>query len=666
MAGPDRERRDVEQGNEVQGGKRFPLLRYYLATSFVVITLVAVTGGFLFVNRAESIFAERSSTRGSVEARNISQIFYYRIWAPRQQQHPDLTLQDVIDPKTMDTFTRRNTLGLDIVTLKLLDLDGNVLWGNAPADLRDGAADSDSYETVVREGTYLSGLRTGETFNALNGEERQLDVVRTYYPIRDVPLDHPREGRVVGVLEITQDVTADLAASRRETLLNLIFGSGSMGVILFTLLFLIVFRADRIIARGVQELGGTNLRLQSEIEERRQAETALSQTNLQLEETLEQLRDTQQQVVQQERMRALGQMASGIAHDFNNALGPIVIYLDLLLHAPNSLDNQQQVRQYLETMNTAATDAANVVKRLREFYRERDQDQLLEEVDLKEMVNQSVALTQPRWRDQALGSGITIDVETDLQDLSPIPSNASDLREVMTNLIINAVDAMPSGGTITIRTYLDGEHVGIDVSDTGTGMTEEVRRRCMEPFFSSKGERGSGLGLSMVYGIIGRHEGTIDIDSEEGKGTTFMIRLPTQRKEGGSSQTEQAVVAGPVPALNILVVDDDVMGRDALTASLRTDHHTVDPAANGREALEKFRAGSYDLVVTDRAMPEMNGDQLAAAIKEVAPDQLVIMVTGFGDIMEASGETVPNVDLVLSKPVNLTRLREALMKLRRN
>ncbi|HYR59606.1 MAG TPA: PAS domain S-box protein, partial [Chthoniobacteraceae bacterium] len=240
---------------------------------------------------------------------------------------------------------------------------------------------------------------------------------------------------------------------------------------------------------------------------RKRAADELLALNAELQAALANLKTTQQQVIQQERLRALGQMASGIAHDFNNALVPILGFSELLLLSPAVLADRQKTAKYLETIQTAAKDAASVVSRLREFYRPNKEDREFAPVSLKRLVEQSITLTKPKWKDQAQASGATVGIALDLEPVPPIAGEESALREVLTNLIFNAVDAMPDGGTITLRTRRVGDFATLEISDTGTGMSEETRARCLEPFYSTKGERGTGLGLSMVFGIVQRHSG---------------------------------------------------------------------------------------------------------------------------------------------------------------
>lgn len=373
------------------------------------------------------------------------------------------------------------------------------------------------------------------------------------------------------------------------------------------------------------------------------------------------LRQTQQQVIQQERLQALGQMASGIAHDFNNALSPIAGFTDLLLNHPEMLNDKERVRDWLQVISTAAIDASNVVRRLREFYRRREENEVFLPVQLNQVIEQAISLTQPKWKDQAMASGLMIRVDMDLQEVPFISGSESELREALTNLIFNAVDAIPDEGTITIRTWSDGAYVNLSVSDTGVGMTEGVRDLCFDPFFSTKGEHGTGMGLSMVFGTVTRHEGQVDVDSTEGKGTTFTIRFPggkSQDNVGASDSPEDAFV--PIRALHILLVDDEPRVLAVTREMLRLNGHTVEIAIDGRDAMRRYEAGRFDIVITDRSMPEMSGDQLADVIKQISPDQRIIMMTGFGEIMATTGETVPGVDFILPKPVRLQPLRKAI------
>jgi len=311
-------------------------------------------------------------------------------------------------------------------------------------------------------------------------------------------------------------------------------------------------------------------------------------------------------------------------------------------------------------INTTAKDAGKIVDRLREFYRFRDQHEVTEVVNLNRVIDEAISLTKPRWKTQAEARNVFITVHKDLQEIPGVKGNIAELREVLTNLIFNAVDAMPRGGKISIRTYCDGDRVVLELSDTGVGMSEEIRRRCFEPFFTTKGTHGSGLGLSMVHGILQRHQAAVEINSEIDKGSTFTIRFARQPDQTQKSSPVEP--AGTVQNLHVLVVDDEPLVRDVISQFLIYDGHQVETAEGGREGVEKFNNNQFDLVLVDRAMPDMNGDEVASAIKSVNSTMPVLMLTGFGSMMEAIGEKPPDVDLVVGKPITMDELRAAVAK----
>ncbi len=398
----------------------------------------------------------------------------------------------------------------------------------------------------------------------------------------------------------------------------------------------------------------------SDLAERKRAESSLRESHTQLEAAMAELKTTQQQMVQQERLRALGQMASGIAHDFNNTLSPIMGFSELLLIAPQMSADPAQLKEYLQTINMAAKDAAKVVSRLRDFYRPRLDADLAGIVDLNSLVQQSVKLSQPKWKDQALANGVAIEIKTELEPVPSVAGHESELREVLTNLVFNAVDAMPKSGSITLRTKVDGDAVRVEVSDTGTGMTEEVRQRCLEPFFSTKGEKGSGLGLAMVYGIIRRLRGTIDITSAVGVGTTFSIRLPIQAEAETGTEHDGHNMDGV--RLQVLVVDDDPLVGRVTGEYLRVAGHSVEVVGSAAEAIKRFNPERVHLVVTDHGMPHMTGRQLAEVIKQVSPHTPVVLLTG-GDELEVTQTSSSAVDAELSKPLTMASLQQTLSTL---
>lgn len=378
-----------------------------------------------------------------------------------------------------------------------------------------------------------------------------------------------------------------------------------------------------------------------------------------LRDTVSELKTTQQRILQQERLHAFSEMAGGVVHDFNNALMSVIGYSDLLLSVPEVLADRETTLDYLRTMNTAGRDAAHVVNRLRDFYRPRELADVFEPLDLNPLLAQVVPMTQPKWKDQAMVSGRTITVELDLARVPLVDGNEAELRELVTNLIFNAVDAMPAGGTITLSTRCERDGTLLQIRDTGTGMSEDVRTRCLEPFFSTKGELGTGLGLSMVFGIAKRHSALLDIQSEAGKGTVFKIWFPAcADKRAG----EEDAAPEPHRPLRVLVVDDEPVTRQVVSAFLQIDGHEVITASSGTEALSAYQHGPFDLLLTDCAMPEMSGFQLAGAVKELHRAQPVILLTGFSESALQSYDQSDHVDLVIHKPVRHQALRQAVAK----
>jgi len=349
-----------------------------------------------------------------------------------------------------------------------------------------------------------------------------------------------------------------------------------------------------------------------------------------------------EQLVRTERLRALGEMASGVAHDFNNILGAILGRAQLLHRGVQG----DEIRRGLEAIEKAALDGANTVRRLQHFTRRRREEEFFP-VDLNQAIKDALAITEARWKDESNLAGATIEVRTDFGRISPVMGNISELREVLTNIIFNAVEAMPKGGRLTFTTDEGEGWVSASVSDTGIGMSEDVRARVFDPFFTTKGVKGTGLGLSVSYGIIKAHKGEINVKSEPGQGTTMLIRLPIPSKLRPAPQPKAAPSAKPG---RILIIDDDGVVRDLLSDILRAEGHTVVPASSGREGLRLFRQGAFDLVLTDLGMPEFSGWEVAAAIKAIAPKTPVAIVTGWGITLDRAKLKEAGIDLVLNKP----------------
>ncbi len=399
-----------------------------------------------------------------------------------------------------------------------------------------------------------------------------------------------------------------------------------------------------------------------------------------LQKAYDELRQTQQSVVQQERLRALGQMASGIAHDVNNALSPILAFSDLLLRREPQLS--PDARRHLEHIHTASEDIAQIVSRMSEFHRRREDNEQVQPIDLNTLVKQVVALTRPRWRDIPQGKGIMIEVESQLGPTLPeLLGNASEVREALTNLILNAVDALPEGGRITLATRAlwkasepdaadSPSQIVLEVRDNGIGMDESTRRHCLEPFFSTKKHRGgTGLGLAMVYGTMERHQGRIEIESEPGKGATMRLIFPARTSAVVTPPKPSAdTTLTPTASLRVLCIDDEPLLRELLGEILRCCHHEVETADGGQAGVDAFIAAQkaghpFDVVVTDLGMPHIDGRQVTEQIKAISPATPVILLTGWGTMLDEDGERQSaQVDAVVCKPPRRTELNETLLR----
>ncbi|HSB71793.1 MAG TPA: GAF domain-containing protein [Candidatus Methylomirabilis sp.] len=388
------------------------------------------------------------------------------------------------------------------------------------------------------------------------------------------------------------------------------------------------------------------------------------------QQALADLRQAQDELVRTEKLRGLGQMAAGIAHDLNNTLATILGQAELLrlrTHHP-------EVQEGLQTLETAASDGAQVVRRLQDFARQRGGGPL-RACDLGLLVPEVLEITRPRWREEPRRKGIVIEASVDLPGLPLIQGNPAEIREVLANLIFNAVDAMPNGGSLRFSGRLcDGGDpqrpewmsgvprfpgqerveaspplVELEVTDTGIGMTDEVRRRVFDPFFTTKGLHGTGLGLSVVYGIMGRHGGQINVTSAPGQGTTIRLRFRLASPDTGA--VARPPTPGKLPVRRILLVDDDADVRETMATLLRASGQEVLEADSGEAALKRLETTPVDLVLTDLGMPEITGWDVARAAKAGHPDLPVVLLTGWGDQAGAEAPPGARVDRVLAKPV---------------
>ena len=437
--------------------------------------------------------------------------------------------------------------------------------------------------------------------------------------------------------------------------------------------------ADSVAGRTFTDADAELLRLLAD-----QAAIAIENARLYTatQQALSDLRQAQDELVRTETLRALGQMTAGIAHDLNNTLATILGQTELLrLHS-----HPPEIAERLQMVLTAASDGAQVVRRLQEFAQQRGGGPL-RPCDLAHLVPEVLEITAPRWREDAHRKGVSIAAEVDLAGLPLVQGNPAEIRQVLTNLIFNAVEAMPHGGTLRFTCRVVEElqpplqvrvppgavspgappveppasWVELAVTDNGIGMTEEVRRRAFDPFFTTKGLHGTGLGLSVAYGIMERHGGQIDATSVADQGTTIRLRFRHAAPEAKPSA--RPAIPATVAGRRILIVDDEATVRETLAALLRASGHDIAEADGGAAALRWLETTPVDLVLTDLGMPGLTGWDVARAAKARRPPVPVVVLTGWGDHAGAQPPPDLDVDRVLVKPVHCSTLLAVITEL---
>jgi signal transduction histidine kinase/CheY-like chemotaxis protein len=394
----------------------------------------------------------------------------------------------------------------------------------------------------------------------------------------------------------------------------------------------------------------------SDITKRRHLEESNVTLYKQMCAAYDELRAAQDQLVLSEKLRAIGEIASGVAHDFNNTLGIILGNIQLLLRKAED----EKTRARLHAVEQAALDGAETVRRIREFTKIQP-DEPLSLVNLSTLVTAVVDVMRPSWESSMHATGRRIDVEFQLADEVLASGIAAEIREVLTNILLNAVQAMPNGGKIFVSTRRANGYASIDVRDTGTGMTDDVRKRIFDPFFTTKGVEGTGLGMSVAYGIVKRHNGQITIESIPDEGTTISISLPAAApgsEVAGAEKLQRG--RDSVEPVRILVVDDEEPLAQVFVDMLSEDGHIVCVAGSGRDAIDQFKKKPFDLVFTDLGMPEMSGWQVARGIKDIEPSTPVVLVTGWGTKVDENQLAESEIDMVLSKPVKIEDLSGAV------
>lgn len=394
-------------------------------------------------------------------------------------------------------------------------------------------------------------------------------------------------------------------------------------------------------------------------QEKQDAEDQLVETNRQLDDAIHQLEKVRWQLVRQQRLSAFRQMSKEIVHYFNNALTPIIGYSDLALSRPEHMEDPVKIRTYFQRIQHSAKQAAQVVRLIQDFYLQRRATNL-SELDINVIIEGVLDDLSDRVRNGEQPRTLNVDVQRDLGEIPPILGNKSDLEELFGALILNSLESTEQSGSVSVRTYARESSVVFELSDTGSGMSHEARQRCIEPFYTTRGRDHKGMGLSIAYSIIQRHEGTLEIESEEGKGSTFIISIPTDSQSAsgvkdGADRTE-------LKPLRVLIVDPQPLEQEVIANYLTDMDHYVDTASNAKEAFPKIATDNFDIVLTDMSIIEMDGGDIADIFKKLAP-VYVVMMTDVATRLESTPKSLSSIDLTISKPVTRGSLRQAISQM---
>jgi GAF domain-containing protein/CheY-like chemotaxis protein len=381
----------------------------------------------------------------------------------------------------------------------------------------------------------------------------------------------------------------------------------------------------------------------------RQAAIAMDNARLvgDLRRTLDDLRSAQETLVRGATLRAVGELAAGAAHHLNNLMAVVLGRAQLLLMKKPDAATAGSLR----SIERAAADAAETVVRIQGFSQTANRGESAA-YDLNAAVHEAIEFTRPRWHDEAQVHGAPVELAFERGTVPEMSGRSAEIREVLTNLLLNALDALPAGGRIVVKTAAEPGRVVVSVTDSGTGMSEDVKRRAFEPFFTTKGVKRTGLGLAVAYGTIRRNGGQIAIESTPGLGTTVTFWLPvggTEVAEGEPSGSEVG---------SVLVIDDEADVRELVADVLTGRGHAITVASGGREGLARFETGQFDLVVTDLGMPDLNGWQVARTVKSSHPDTPVLLLTGWADSVHP--DEMACVDGVIRKPFDVNQLVSAV------
>ena len=640
--------------------KRFPLLWYFVATSFIAIAAVSVALAFLLDTRDERRFIERAEEQSIDEADHILELFYWNIVQNLDQavlDNPSTLLMDAIKPK-LPAFTRMTTFGLNIAKFSVFDLQGNLVHATSPVT----GSEQQAAHQAIRGELDSDLVRQAELID-LDGKPRTLDVVQTYIPIRDTPPSSGELGNVLGVLGIVQDVTDSLALAETDAFRDAIIVAAATGGVLFLVLFLVIFRADRIIAGGIKQLQ----RQQEQVEE---ANSQLEERNQALIHSERELAVARDQAL--EATRAKSDFLANTSHELRTPLNAIIGYSEMLEEQAEDL-GQDDFTPDLEKINAAGKHLLQLINEVLDLSKiEAGKMELyLESFSIHDMVNGVVVITHPLVEKNANTLEVTCD-----ESLGTMRADLTKVRQGLLNLLSNACK-FTEKGMISLKVARSTQN-GVDwlsfrVADTGIGMTPDQMSTLFEPFSQASASTssqygGTGLGLALSRSFFQMMGGDIAAESEAGKGSTFTINLPAEVVDPRSEEEPDkgpGLDSLPEGAARVLVIDDDPMARDLIQRTLSKEGFGVEQASGGQEGLRLARELRPDAITLDALMPGMDGWAVLAELKgdpDLA-DIPVVMVTVVDD--QNLGYML-GVSEYLVKPVDRERLIAILNRYRKD
>jgi signal transduction histidine kinase len=361
----------------------------------------------------------------------------------------------------------------------------------------------------------------------------------------------------------------------------------------------------------------------------------------------------QESLIQSREMKVLGELAGGVAHEFNNLLTPILGYTQIL----KKKVNDPSLLRYISMIEESAKDGASIVNRIQEFSKNKNREKQL--IDIDKVIFQSVEITKPKWSAESSISNRIISVDLELGSNGIVEGISTELREIFINIISNAVDAMPEGGKINIKSYNEDGQAVVKVRDNGTGMDKEVRERIFEPFFTTKNEKGNGLGLSIVFRIIKDMDGEIEVESQRGRGTEFTLRFPL--KSGAAVENVDCVKFRAAAKRKIMVIEDHIEVAKMIGEMLQSIGHEVELCFGGEGIVEKFKSGGFDCVLCDLVLPEYSGIKLSEIMKSINPRIPFVLMSGWTGVVKDS--ELKYIDGVLQKPFSINELCDVLYEI---